>query len=279
MARAEGKKVGQLVVDAGETKAKFDLRLDIHRSEFLCVHQGVTYKAGTVDKLRDTMRDVVAAESSVTWTRYIEIEYHSSGPRDGDYYGGSCKDLDEKAPEATKELRLDWEIVEYSNPHIPVGDNNDEMVVLERSVDSEGQPGHVKRRHRVATGRGRHRDNNSFSIPAHAVKFTPERLEVLQQLRNALTHVDYRLRRFFGSTSETIAAAMDGGLGALGLPALPPPERPPVVHKRRCALNDPPGCDCGAEDTALPGEAVTHDEECATQAEPECDCGADDDED
>lgn len=278
MARAEGKKVGQLVVEAGETKGKFDLRLDIHRSEFLCVHQGVTYKAGTVDALRDVMRKVVTEESRITWTRYIEIEYSSSGP--DHRYSSDRKDLDERAPSYTKELRLDWEVVEYSNPHIPVGDDDEDMVVLEREVGSDGKPGDVKRRHRVVTGRGRHRDTNSFKIPAHAVPFTPERLELLVQLRNALTHVDRKLRGFFGSTAETIIAALDGGLASLGLPALPPPERPPVVHTRRCALNDPPSCDCGADDdTDDEGKPKPHREYCATQAEPECDCGADDEDD
>jgi hypothetical protein len=265
MGKPRGKKIDEVRLDVDGVAVKFDLRF-VYPKTFLVQYDGKEYEDVTVDALKAKLREAVRTSVALVWTRYIVLSYCSttaaSTSRDRHY-------LDDRAPDVVKGVELEWDVRDFSNGHMPTGDL--EECILERDVAADGSTG-APSVHDRTSGRGPHRKR--ASLPQYAIPYSPERVEVLRQLQTALTSVDRKLRAFFAGAVDEIAARLDLGLQAAGLPALPPPEPLPVEHRRNCAKRHRP-CQpwCPAYELEAP-TAENHDDDCPVVKEQRCTCGA-----
>ena len=261
MTRRRGKKIDELRIDVDGVGVKFELRFSYPKT-FLVYHDGKEYEDVTVDGLKAKMIEVVRSSAALSWTRFIVIDYSSSE-------GGRHRGLDERAPRVATSISLEWEVKEFSNVHTPSG--GEVECILERDVRPDGTLGDPGV-HAREWGRGASRTRPR--LPAHAIPYTAERVEVLRQLQAALTSVDRRLRALFAGPVDEITTRLDSGFEAAGLPALPPPE--PLAHDEDCDKVTGRSCAswCPGNDKEAP-TVDDHDVDCpAVTVEPSCTCGA-----
>lgn len=246
--RPPGKKIGALEVEVEGLVHKLDLRLEVSSGTFYAELDHQWYEANTKAKLSEKLAALLRERQQLAWVRYLDIRYESdtreTSGRGGWYLGN--EGLDARAPDEVSGVSLSWTIREFARHQEPEG-----LRYLERDPSTRKVERFPLR-----------------ELPSFAVEYTEEREAVLMQLRAALTAVDRKMRAFFGREAKSIAAALDRGFAASGLPALPMPEREP--HLQTCKSLDR-SCNCGADD------GDDHEDWCREVKAPSCNCGRGDD--
>lgn len=218
-----GKKAGQLEIHVARSEmARLELRVDTKSGEWICVVDQLMYVSTDKAELERHVRDLLRSKRSITWTRYIVIDYEAEGP--GGFSQRRRYDAGTRPLHARHEIagiRLDWEIMDYSDPIQHPGQSNPRRKyrdVYESSVDSDPN---------VPS------DDDSYGleswaredkIPSGAIVYTPQRYALLKEIRRAMGELDAKLATLFAGGQSQVAAAMDRislASGMAGLLAAP----------------------------------------------------------
>jgi hypothetical protein len=193
--RPIGRKAGDLdvnfAVDGTHHRATFPFRVDDAKGQFIAVDGDVQYISETKAELIEHMKKIAAAKISLTWTRYIEIDY-TVGIVQGEHrrgHSGLGPDADREGPVVS--ISLDFEVVEYSNKFTPPGRSPG---LSRRKIGDNGKPYDEERR---------------YDVPDDAIPFSQERLDALKHIQAAMTAIDDRMRALFVGKPKAIAARLD----------------------------------------------------------------------
>jgi hypothetical protein len=193
--KPDGRKAGELAVDfqvdGTHHRATFPFRVDTDKGRFIVVDGDVQYIGETKAELVEHMKKISAAKISLTWTRYIEIDYQV-GVVEGIYHhshGGIGPDDNRKGPVTS--ISLDFEVVEYSSKFETPGRAPG---IARRKISDDGTPYAEERRH---------------EMPDDAIPFSQARLDALKQIRAAMTTIDDRMRALFVGKVKAVAARLD----------------------------------------------------------------------
>jgi hypothetical protein len=214
--RPIGRKGGDLdinfVVDGTHHRATFPLRVDIDKGHFIAVDGDMQYIGETKAELIEHMKSIAAKKIALSWTRYIEIDYKVGivkGPRRSSH-SGLGPDAKREGPVVS--IRLDFDVVEYSNKlEVP----GRAPGIVRRKVNDEGLPYDEERR---------------WEVPTDAIPFSQERLDALKHIQAAMTAIDDRMRALFVGKAKAVAARLDTITNQQL--ALPAPEAPEGKSKR-----------------------------------------------
>jgi hypothetical protein len=240
MAKLPGKKIGPLWIEIGDQRIELELRIDARTGRFYTAHNGETFEAASVDELKAKVSPAVKVANSLTWTRYIELNYESHDARSS---WGDRRGLTERPPSFVRGISLTWTVKDFSSKHIPARETDE--VILEREVSEDGTTDLATVASRTS-GRGPHR--KYAEIPPDAILYTPEREAALREMRNRLTALDRELRAVLAGDREEVAARLDQPLKL----TMPPPFVPKAEphHEDYCDKHEGGRCDCGAEEAA-----------------------------
>jgi hypothetical protein len=249
VSRKPGKKIDTFDVRTPFQTVTVDLRCDTASGMFYVEYNETMFENADVRALKQEVNDAVVAAASVSWARYIVIEYEAKTGerfRDGDYsyYGDSLAiDKDRPVEARTKQLadpaydadydddesnkvvygiELSWFVCEYSDP-LNVG---------------RGRTARLLRHVNEQTGEASKKieQQRDEEIPDNAILFSDSRLAVLRELRDAIGKVDHQLVQLFRGARADVAARLDvlpvsmQPLAALPMP--PMPERPAPTPKK-----------------------------------------------
>jgi hypothetical protein len=193
--RPIGRKAGDLdvnfAVDGTHHRATFPFRVDDAKGQFIAIDGDMQHVSDTKAELIEHMKKIAAAKITLTWTRYIEIDYTVSIV-EGDHrrsHSGLGPDVDREGPVVA--IHLDFEVVEYSNkfavPGRPAG-------LSRRKIGESGKPYDEERR---------------CDVSDDAIPFTQERLDALKHIQSAMTAIDGRMRELFTGKPKAVAARLD----------------------------------------------------------------------
>lgn len=206
--RLLGSKAGDLdinfQVDGTHHCATFPFRIDAKKGLFVAVDGDVQYIGETKAELVDHMKTVAAKKISLTWTRYIEIEYRVGVVEGPHRRSHSNLDPDDDREGPVTSISLDYEVVEYSNKFEAPGCA---VAVARRKIGDDGKPYDEERR---------------YDVPDHAIPFSQARLDALRHIQGAMAAIDDRMRELFNGKPKTVAARLDTITNQqLALPAAP----------------------------------------------------------
>jgi hypothetical protein len=201
-----GRKAGELTVSLDihglNRRARFPLRFDLEKGDFIAIHGDRMFVSKTRKALEDHMRKVAEETVNLAWKRYIAIEYVARVPPDPDAHWTSDENLepnDDRKKRDVYGISLEWTVVELSDPFTTVG--SDKPIRIQRKVHDDGDVGHESQ--------------TCVELPAGLVPFSPERLETLRAIRRALTELDRRMASLFAGSPETVAKQL-GAIAASG---------------------------------------------------------------
>lgn len=193
--RPLGRKAGDLdvnfEVDGAHHKATFPFRVDIDKGQFIVVDGDVQYIGETKAELVEHMKTVAAKKISLTWTRYIEIEYQVSVVKGPHRISHSGLGPDDKRDGPVVSIHLDFEVVEYSNKFDAPGRA---PAIARRKIGENGKP---------------HGEERRWEVPEDAIPFSQERLDALRHIQSAMTAIDDRMRELFAGKAKAVAARLD----------------------------------------------------------------------
>lgn len=210
-----GRKSGEIVVRVAQGEhATFPLRVDVTAGRWFVVVGDTTY--GCTDKatLERHVRDLMIAQRTVKWTRYLVIDYEAETPgsfthrkrfgtgwaaRDGDHEVGG--------------LRLDWKVIDISDPIQHPGQSKPRR--KERQV--YGDPCDEDADEERYGQEGWMHDD---ALPDGAVLHTPARAALLVEVRRALGRLDAKLAEVLTGDASKLGAQLDRAVLSAGIAGL-----------------------------------------------------------
>jgi hypothetical protein len=193
--RPIGRKAGDLdvnfEVDGTHHKATFPFRVDVDKGQFIVVDGDVQYIGETKAELIEHMKKIAASKITLTWTRYIEIDYTVAVVKGPHRTSHSGLGPDAKREGPVVSISLDFEVVEYSNKFETPGRAPG---IARRKIGESGKPYDEERR---------------WEVPKDAIPFSQARLDALRHIQAAMTAIDDRMRELFVGKAKTIAARLD----------------------------------------------------------------------
>lgn len=190
-----GRKAGDLdvsfEVDGTHHRATFPFHVDVDEGRFIAVDDDVQYIGETRDELVDHMRTVAASKISLTWTRYIEIEYQvtvAKGPHRL-CHSGLGPDAEREGPVTA--ISLDFKVVEYSSKFETVGRAPS---IARRKIRDDGKA---------------YNEEHRWEVPKDAIPFSQECLDALKHIQAAMTAIDDDMRELFVSRAKAVAERLD----------------------------------------------------------------------
>ena len=207
------KKIGEIVCDTGlrtsyrSETARFVLRLDDKKGDFIAEHGDVWYVSKSREALQAKMDEVARVTLDIKWTRYLHVDYEAIVPCT--YGGHSHIDTDESRKGYEGKIvgmQMTWEVVEFSDSIQLPGDDNDERF-MKRDVDERG---HVEEKMESVN-----------HLPDNLIPYTKEREALLKSICDAFTSIDKKMCDLLKGSPEQIAKRLDAVQGPLLLAAPP----------------------------------------------------------
>lgn len=194
-----GAKAGKLAVHITSNETGFfEMRMDVKRGLFIAVDGEQYFEAENKDELHTFMQERARATRQITWHRYICIVYEPEGPGEFAHRRNIRRDRplepnDEGLFDDVGGIRLDWEIIDISDPITVPGHRTARRKT--RDVYDDGSPGNESWQH----------DGN---LPELAIPYSDEALATLKHLRHGLGVIHTAIAKLLIGTPEAIAARL-----------------------------------------------------------------------
>lgn len=196
-----GRKAGKLAIRIAHGKQHeigyLDMRVNVDDGLFIAIDGDLYFESTSKEELKKYMEARAKANRQVVWSRYIVISYEAEGP--GEFASRHRLKLtdrieanDEGLIDAVGLIKLDWEIVDISEPIAVPGASTRRK---SRDVWRDGQTG---------------REDWLYDdkLPALAIPYSDAALEALKHMRHGLGSIHMTLARLFSGSPQEVAARL-----------------------------------------------------------------------
>jgi len=251
MSQRPGKKIGILTVKLDRKKTRYkwasvdvELRFEMANGTFHAIYEGNLYAAKTKDDLSAQIKAAATKALSITWKRYIQIDYEAEGhPIDDEKSGRTAingqyhtfeidhdrskfgRGHDENDKFAINAIKLQWVICEISEPY-PLPEDPKKLIRAKREINI--------RHYGSDQGEEQLGDPQEWDddvLPPGTLLWTPEREAVLVEIVTAIGKLDARLVDLFRGDAAELAGKIDAQTDPSRLLAAPAETKP--VKRRR----------------------------------------------
>jgi hypothetical protein len=233
-AKLPGRKAGELRVDVtrgGSESARFELRIDVAKGDWIAVADDMIYRSPDKAELERYLKDMVRRQRRITWTRYLVIDYEAEGPGEFGarprYEPGAPRDGRGRSGYLIRHgiagIRLDWKVIDISDPIQHPGQSKPRRKMREVTGERINPDPNAPKSDEYDDSYRNDGWERVDKLSVDRVLYTPERHQLLLEIRRAFGEIDAKLSAmFYAEDTEQLGTKLDLRIMAGLANVLPP---------------------------------------------------------